>query len=323
MRGLQRLPFVLVIWWGMLSVACANDSISPLKVTVDVEPKSARVAEPIRVSLSVIAPRGSDVLLTKPPRDLLEPLELRDDRTRRDWPLPDQPDLRLWSAEWIVETTRTGSWQIPPLDVRYRTAGSETWQQLRTSPIDIEIESLLEQRADPLEFRDIKPAVNVVPPSAARRGPWAWWAWWAAGAVLLAAALAVLVWRRRRRRSPSPRELALAAIGRLEQRHRSGSISAAEVCGSLSSILRALIQATAPMPAVTSTTEELSDWAAGNSPLNRAHQAVLVELLQRADRVRFARLEQDRGQIGASIVQAQALVEAWPTTLPQRRGEAA
>ena len=84
-----------------------------------------------------------------------------------DIPSAANAGLRVWMLRLTLESIKTGELTIPPLEAHYATdAKSTTLSTVRSSPIPIRITSVLEDRANPKTFRDIKQTVDVTVPSA-------------------------------------------------------------------------------------------------------------------------------------------------------------
>ena len=190
-------------------------SDGPVKVTVRISTASARVAEPIQLVFEVDAPRGARIEWPAK-ADRLGDFEVRRSERTVDIPSATQADRRSWALRLTLESLKTGELTIPPLEVHYTLNATDlTFKTLSTSPLKVRIASVLENRADPTRFRDIKQTVDIPVPEATSRG----WIAWTCGGVVAAvvASLLLLVAIKRGRRGPAPAAWALAGIEELEK----------------------------------------------------------------------------------------------------------
>ncbi len=165
------------------------------------------------------------------------------------------------------------------------------------------------------DIRDIKPPVEL---------PGSGWLWWAAAAAVLALAVALAVWLLRRRRAragarPAPPlrpagEAALEALARLWDELESGRLDAQAFFFGVSATLRAYVEARFDLNATDLTTAEIRSRLVGAAFLSPALGAELVELLELADLVKFARAEARPRLRQEALERAQRFVAA--TTPP-------
>src|SRR3954471_8137592 len=187
----------------------------PVKLTASIDKGTARVAEPINLLLEVEAPPGTRLEMPAKMNRLGE-FDVRRMEQSNDFPSANGADKRTWILRATLESIKTGALEVPALEVHYTTdAKSSTFKTLSTASIPIQITSVLETRADPTRFRDIKQTVDVPVPETASRG----WIAWTCGGIVAATAglLFVTAVVKRRRRGPSPAAWALAGIEELEQ----------------------------------------------------------------------------------------------------------
>src|SRR5262249_39224656 len=153
-----------------------------------------------------------------------------------------------------LESIKTGALTVPAMEIHYTTdAKSTDFKTLGTKPITVQITSVLEHRADPTKFRDIKQTVDIPVPAEASR-TWVTWACGgAAGAVVLA--LTLLVVKRRRRGLP-PAAWALASIEELERVDVKQTAGADAVFNEVVDIVREYFELEFQVPAMERTTRE-------------------------------------------------------------------
>lgn len=280
-------------------------SDGPVKLSVSVDKPVARVAEPIKLLLEVDAPRGTRVEL---PRlsDQLGKFEVRGSERARDVPAVDNADARHWVLETTLETIKTGELTIPPLDVHYATDADATrFKTLHSKPIPIRITSVLENRADPTKFRDIKDTVDVAVPESRS---YAWLGWTAAGVGAAAALALLVVVVARRKRGPSAAAWALAAIDDLQQLPINHEADAEKIYNEVVDVVREFFELQFNVPTLSLTTREFLAQAAREIGLGETARQRLASLASIADEIKFARLGVGERQVRQAFDEAKALV---------------
>ncbi len=232
--------------------------------------------------------------------------EVQDSEKTSDIPSPQNSDEREWTLMLTLETIKTGELTIPSLDVHYALNAKEAFKTLHTAPIQIHITSVLEDRADPKQFRDIKPTVDVpVPPSPSL----AWITWTAVGTGALAVAvLLTVVVVRRRRRGPTPADWALAAIEDLEQLGATGTNDGAVVFNDVVDIVREYFELEFNVPTLPRTTREFLAEASEEIALPQQTSQRLKWMASVADEIKFARLSVSDQHVQQAFAQAKAFI---------------
>jgi hypothetical protein len=277
----------------------------PVKVSVSVDRNAAQVAEPIRLTLDVEAPRGTRIELPLL-ADKLGEFDVLNSEQTKDIPAA-TGESRRWTVDATLETIRTGTLAIPPLEVHYTTAdNSSTFKTLSTTPIEIRIKSVLENRADPTKFRDIKDTLDLAVPEV-RSTKWlAYTAAGIGGGVVVALAVLAVV---KRRRGPSPAEWALASIADLEKLPITNSADAEAAYNELVDVLREFFELEFNVPTLSRTTREFLAQAASVVGLDKTARERLASLSSIADEIKFARLGVGEPQVRQAIEQAKAFVD--------------
>jgi hypothetical protein len=265
-----------------------------------------RVAEPIQLVVEVEAPRGARIELPAK-ADRLGDFEVRHSERTIDIPSATQADKRSWILRMTLESLKTGELTIPPLDVHYTTEATEsTFKTLSTSPISVRITSVLENRADPTRFRDIKQTVDVpVPETISRR----WIAWTCGGvAAAVAASLLILAVVKRGRRGTTPTAWALANIEELEQVDVSQTAGVEALFNEVVDIVREFFELEFNVPTLPRTTREFLAEASGEVGLPEVASKRLTWLASVADEIKFARLGVGEEHLKHAFAQAKAFV---------------
>lgn len=277
----------------------------PVKVTARIDKGTARVAEPIQLALEVEGPHGTR--LEMPAKmNRLGNFDVRRIEQSNDIPSRNGADKRTWILQATLESIKTGTLEIPPLVVHYTTdAKSSTFKTLSTSPIPVHITSVLENRADPTRFRDIKQTVDVpVPETPSRR----WIAWTCGGLVTTVAGLLLIVTVvKRRRRGPSPAAWAIDTINELE--HLNVSQTGAEArFNEVVDVLREYFELEFNVPTLPKTTREFLADASSEVGLPEIARKRLEWMASVADEIKFARLAVGEQHLVHAFAQARAFV---------------
>jgi len=312
----RRVVLAVAVMWTVLSaVALAATgaagpvqsvvSDGPVKLSVRVDKPVAQVAEPIKLVLEVDAPRGTQVEMPQL-SDKLGEFEVHGSDRAKDVPAAGDTGARSWVLETTLETIQTGALTIPPLDVHYASdAAPTTFKTLRSKPLEVRITSVLENRADPTKFRDIKDTVDVAVPEM---HSYAWLGWTAAGAGAVTALALFFVAVVRRKRGPSPAEWALAEIEDLERFAIEGEDDAEAIYNELVDIVREFFELEFNVPTLSRTTREFLAQAAQEVGLAETARQRLASLASIADEIKFARLGVGEEQVRHAFDEAKSLV---------------
>lgn len=277
----------------------------PVKLTATVDKATARVAEPIQLKLEVEAPRGTRVELPSPTGKWGE-FDVRSSKRTKEVPAADNGENRTWFLQMTLDTIKTGDLTIPPIEVRYATdAKSTTFKTLSAEPIRIHITSVLENRADPTKFHDIKGTIDVAVPEV-RSYAWIGWTVGGIGAATVLALLTLVVVKRKR--SPSPAAWALATIAELEQLPLASADDAEAVFNETVDVVREYFELQFGVPTLTRTTRELLNEAAEESALDTTARQRLTSLVTIADEIKFARRGVGEQQVRQAFEHAKAFV---------------
>jgi hypothetical protein len=282
----------------------ANDG--PVKVTARISSASARVADPIQLVLEVDAPRGTRIELPAK-SDRLGDFEVRRSERTIDIPSAAQADKRNWIVRLTLESIKTGDLTIPSLDVHYTlNASDSTFKTISTSPLKVRIASVLENRADPAKFHDIKQTVDVPVPEIASRS----WIAWTSGGVgaAVVATLLLLAVVKRRRRGPAAAAWALASIEELERVDLSQTTGVEAMFNEVVDIVREYFEIEFDVPTLARTAREFLAEASDEVGLPEVASKRLSWLASVADEIKFARLGVGEKHLKHAFAQAKAFV---------------
>lgn len=156
---------------AVFTLLTATASASQSSVTAFVSADSVQVAEPFTFNVSVQADQGARVAFPDL-KNKLGQFEIRAVHDAFDVPHASQAGLRTWTRSFTLESIETGDLSIPPLNLQVTQAGQTS--RLTTQPIAVRIASVLEDRSDPTQFRDIQSVVDVALPESrsTRAVPW-------------------------------------------------------------------------------------------------------------------------------------------------------
>ncbi len=192
-------PRYAVRHWIVFLTAVFNVSSlevnAQIQVISDVSSESVLVAEPFEYAIEITAPPGAQVVFSEV-EATLGGFDVMEHIDRNGVPSESPPGQSIWSRRLVLESIQTGELTIPSqkIAVTWRGKSEFFW----TDEEKIRVESVLENRADPLRFRDIKDAIDVELPVVRTTSNWIWWAVGGTMAtVVTGLALAFLITRRR------------------------------------------------------------------------------------------------------------------------------
>lgn len=266
----------------------------PVTMQVRVDSSSALVADPIAVRITIEGP--AELLVTPPPfGDRLGDFDVVNVNRWSDLPA-DLPQRRRWVTLLTIESLRTGSLQIPTIEVACSLDGNS--RLVSSRPVPIVIASVLSEEEKPDTIRPMKETIDAPLTSASRFG--ASQVMIAAAAVMLAATVvAILIVRKRRKISPAAR-----ARDQIESLQAESPPPAyPDACGRISQILRSYLEAELGITATTQTSEELIQALAEIGRLDSESKAEVGQLVLEADRSRYRGTHQMSGEVPISRLQ--------------------
>lgn len=303
----RRIAAALVA--GLLAAPAAH--AASVRAEARALPAKATVGDEIRLVVRVERPK-SVVIEPPAPGNALAPFEVK------------RVDVApfLTGKNRVVETVtltltvfETGKLTVPPVEIRYRDASGKPGS-VKTSPVDVNIESVAKNLSEKDDIKPIKPPVPAGLDRARRAAM-------AAGAALLTALLVFLVCRRLARRPKvdpeslkSPDERALLELGRVKAK---GEADPKAFYGELSDVLRRYLDRRFELGAAEFTTAETlarMKEKAFPAPVIADVKTVLEE----ADLVKFAN---QAPRPGAAARCEEALKKAVEATKPEpeKKGE--
>jgi hypothetical protein len=269
------------------------------------------VGDQIPLSLSVTYPPQVEIALPQLPRQWGAFEVLAQETTP---PEESASDIRTAALRATVTLWQPGTYQTPPLTLRYQEAG-EIYTTMAPS-LAITITSVLE--GGETEKRDLKPQASLPRPPR--------WPWFLGGILLtlLISSVAVILWRRRQR-SPlpsatpavetrSPAELAYAELERIAELDLVAQEAFKLHYTLIADCIRTYVQGRYGIPALDRTTYELLTamrQAPSDSPdaIDPGHISLFHDLLTEADAVKFAKLRPPIQQAWEALSRARHIVD--------------
>ncbi|TWU39952.1 hypothetical protein Q31b_32680 [Novipirellula aureliae] len=289
----------------LLAVACIllAGRASAAEVTTKTSTESVQVAEPFALEISVIASPDAKVTFPSVAEKLGE-FDIRGSQDVFDVPTPDASGRRVWMRRMTLESIATGKLTIPPIEIRVNENGNDTLVQSR--PIAVRVASVLEDRSDPTEFRDIQPVVDVDVPVVSSNE----WVGWTIGgvAVLTLCAIVGLVLSRRGRWL-TPNAWAMTEFDELEASIDANAIDSEIAAQRLSDIVLSYLLLQFGIADAGRTPHELLNELAFSKRVAVAQSDQLESLFTLADKAKFAGLQLSTMGLKSAIADSRELVQ--------------
>ncbi len=287
------------------TVARSTVERGPLRLTVEIDPKSARLSdEPV---LTLVLDYEQGVTVTKPPfGEALGDFLIRDFRE----PLPEtKGDREIVRQIYTLEPTRAGQLTVAPISVTFRdTRPGKDGKQYRveSESLTIEVKTVLGDEAPSLA--DLRPAAGPVElPETG--GPATWWI---PSLLVLVAAVVFTLWRRYRRKTAGAPELSAHERAYLElEKLIEDGLAEKDVklfYVELTGIVRRFIERTTDVRAPEQTTEEFLREISGQQLFSADESARLTDFLESADLVKFAAHRPNKADVEESFRRAKLFV---------------
>lgn len=284
-------------------VAADSPTETP-RLTAQASASTVQVAEPFELQLTVTAPAGSQVTFP----DAMQssgPFEIVDTQDTLDVPLGPAGTDRTWTRRLQLESLVSGPLQIPALEIRVVVPDGAEPHVLRAAPIDVRVTSVLEDRADPRQFRDIESVVDVAIPDSNA----VVWPWWTAGGIAVVAVAAVGLLIVRRRRTLTPAQWTLERIGELQTAVRSGEIDSDAALRELSDVLHHYLHSGLQPSATAGTLVELIEEAKRRGEIDSAAAQPILAAWSLADKAKFAGWQLSTEQLQTVIAETGRWIE--------------
>lgn len=292
----------------------------PVRATVRLRPTEPRIGDPLRLTLTVHAEEGVELI----PVDNWDYLgRFIVAATSTDEAISTEDGSLTITVDYQLESPLSGTHTIPPLLVEFldRRPGrsvspeGEPSYELFTEPIEFEVAPLTVEERAALQLAPPLGELPKVDLSALeeertdllRHWPWAVAILVAAIAIPLLVKLVAALRRRARRRTAF--DIAWSRLERLAARGRPEGNAVDAYYVELSSLTRRYLEDRFELRAPELTTEEFLVEVSRSSVLTDAHQSLLREFLRTADLVKFAHFAPSAEQIDEALISIRRFLE--------------
>ncbi|MBC7965607.1 MAG: hypothetical protein H7Z17_06725 [Fuerstia sp.] len=283
-------------------ISSTTDS-DPATVTAKVSSATVQVAEPLTLELTVTASAGSKVDFPSIGKALGN-FDVTGQVDRADVPSANNVNQRVWTRRLTLESIVTGDMEIPALEILVRNNARA--QTLKSEAIPVRVISVLEDRADPTQFRDIQSVVDVTVPQPASRA-WLWWTLGSVGAVAAATMLFIAV--AKRKTWMTPKAWAIRELDQLRNSVALRSFDSEFVTANLTTILRDYLELQFDIATPVQTTHELLQVIETGRYMSPETTKGFAELFENSDLAQFAGLQLTQAELTKAIDDAQRLIE--------------
>lgn len=290
-KGLLAKSTTLCIGMILLSHPLALQA-QDVELNAKTDRDKIQIADPFELQIRVVAPEGTQVAFPAT-AETLGPFEVLNTSEKLDVPISElDENSRLWVQSISLETLDTGQLEIPIIEIAVKQDGQRE-EILRTKPIAINVESVVEPAADLTKFKGIADVHDVEVPADRSYG----WVWLTSGALAtLALAGGALFIATRRNGAVS------ATVWALQELTDAQELPVAET------IVRQFIEERFEFSATSLPQDrvaaELRDRGVDDSLLLE-----LKELLQKSERAKFGGLDLPAGEQKRLLNLATQLVE--------------
>ncbi|MFG0262668.1 MAG: hypothetical protein ACF788_09790, partial [Novipirellula sp. JB048] len=297
--------------------AAASDDVAAaagVTLTSSIDRATAKLLEPIELTLTVVAPVEVAVDFQPVPETLgaFQVVSANDSPAvpiaGEGAPIAGEanPARRRWTRRLVLETLQLGELEIPPIEVAYARPDSAAAPSgvLRSDPITVQIQSVLTSDDQPQAFRPMKdkmPVASPPPPTDSQNGMLA-----ILIAVLGLGGLALILHRRRQREAPAA--IALRRLSALHARRDSPEFDPRDGYVESAEIARDFVMCRDGMNPAVMTTDQVIRYLTSECELPEGLQQRLVELLLAAERCKFAPPRPGESEWLEKLDQAERLV---------------
>lgn len=296
--NLMAVSMFVSLAFGPLVTATAGQDVRPSPtIGVSVSKESVYVADPVDITITVLAEEPSTVSLGPIPSKLGD-FDVVDYAEQLDLPAQ-QAGKRIWIRRLTLESLVAGANNLPPFEALVEMAGKTT--KLQSRPVNLNVRTTLSEESDPLQPSDIAGTMDVDVPSTNTLSA----SFQNVTLTLIGCgALLLVVWgfAKQRSRLPTPLQQAKRDLAMLAKKAHQIDVEPQRTIRNTEHILREFIECQTGIPATKLTinelTNQLSDFAANSSgtkpvaetssPSNSTTLDKLRDWLSELERVRFS-----------------------------------
>lgn len=299
-RVLLRVIASTFFWIAISGRVHANLNAST--VTASTSLSTVRVAEPFIVEYTVTAPAGSRVDFPSISVSLGN-FDVTEETTLADIPVSNDISLRTWTRSLTLESIVSGNFEIPSLEIRVRR-GDET-KILKTEPIPVQVASVLEDRTDPTNFRDIHSVVDIQIPEVPSQA-WLWWTLCVTAGGIAACALVLTI--RKRKAWLTPKAWAIRELDQIRTSPAMLSADCELVMQNLALVLKDYLELQFEFSAPVQTTCELMQVITSESLMGESVARGFQRLFENCDMVQFAGVHLSPEELKQAVDEAEKLI---------------
>ena len=258
---------------------------SEIKATATASRTTVGVAEPVEVTIEVIAPEGVTVRFPEI-SEKVGSFEITGHRDTLDVP---SKQGRKFIRKLSLESLQAGELTIPEFEVYFadRRGEKTEFATAKTQSIPITVQTSITEADQPTHFRDLKNVVFLEEPTNPKSIPWGFWSI-VSGTSFFGIVGFILIGRFWKRLSPKQR-----ALRDLDQLSQAESLSRGDsklVYEETTRILRTFIEVQFDLPATRQTTGEFLLAVQSDHRIDDSLRERLERFLESADIVKFAGL---------------------------------
>ncbi|HBN78583.1 MAG TPA: hypothetical protein DD473_22785 [Planctomycetaceae bacterium] len=293
---------LLALVGALVLIGLNSSSAATPAVQEEVSKKSVQVAEPFTIAWTVTAAANAKVTFPESGKQLGD-FDIMDTNDLFDIPVENSA-ARTWTRRMTLESIQTGELTIPSLEIQVSDASGS--QRVRSDPVTIHVASVLEDRSDPTQFRDIQSVVNVEVPVL----PTYEWVRWTAGGFsgLVLLSMTVLFVTRRKSKL-SPEKWALLQLDNLESEIEAGSTDSEKVTDKISEIVHDFLQLQLEIPETGCTSDELLRQVQKDERFSSDSTEQLTTLFSSLDQSKYAGLKMDSETLLTTLQETRLLVQ--------------
>jgi hypothetical protein len=315
-RALPVVAWMLAAWIATVPAAEPESTVPGPRAVLEVSPREGTVGDLLEVTLEIVTPTG--FVVERPELGPVGSFTFR----ARSWegPLESGEELR-WVWKGTVAAFETGELELPGAVVHL--TGPEGAGTVRSEPVGLEIRSVIAEGEAEAELADLKGPASIPPDYGALRQ--------AAVVLAILVGISVLAWWLHRRwahrlaavpapddpfhRMP-PHEWVYKELQHLLERRLAEQGETDAFFSELSRILKTYLGGRYRVDLMERTTAEVSDDLRGAGAVREAIPPTRA-LLERADRVKFARERPDPTECREAVEAVYGIVDATrPSTGP-------
>ncbi|MFC1570220.1 hypothetical protein ACFL4E_00370 [Candidatus Omnitrophota bacterium] len=280
MRVKETAILFLTVLAVLFTFSASFGADRTLEISAEADKHQVRIGDRIELDVTTRRIKGVEVSFPEEPEKLGEFSFLESKSIKKGL------GSSVIGKAYILSIFTTGTHVIPPVEVKYREEGQDTWQTALSPQVPVEVTSVLS--GEETDIRDLK-ALAALGSTLV----------FIIIGILIASALAGIVYffyrmwllkeEAARRRATSPYDIAHERLMDLKRKDLPGKGLVQEYYTTLSDIVRQYLEGRFSLRAPEMTTEEFLDSIRNSPELESEHKELLRQFLSHCDMVKFAR----------------------------------